>query len=106
MATDLKWLDACRASRAFTPVEQAAGWPAVMTAEQLAAVQRPHDLKDVNGRRFKWTLAKAIEMACQAGELACTTETVQIPQDPGRFAPIDDGVGSSAWKARAFTRQW
>lgn len=39
---DLRWHDACSASRAFTAEEMAGGWPDSMTPAQLAGIQRPY----------------------------------------------------------------
>ena len=80
MAVDLKWRDACLASRAFTAAEKAAGWPAAMTPEQLAGIQRPHLKSDIEARNRKWALKTAIVDAVKARELPAGKEVVYVSQ--------------------------
>lgn len=105
MAVDLKWHDACNASRAFDAAEKAAGWPKAMTASQIAALQRPHAYGDVQGRRARVTLQGALEAACEFGELACITETEQVPVRHDYFESNDSGAPYD-WRAQGFKRKW
>lgn len=69
MAVDLRWHDACSASRAFSQQEKAGGWPESMTAVQLAALQRPYKLGDAAGMRHSRSLLSALDSACDEGDL-------------------------------------
>lgn len=109
MAVDLGWHDACSAAGVFTKEQEAAGWPADMTPDELAALQRPHARGDAAGRKAKWALGAALKAACKAGEIACTTETKPVQRNANIFEPIPIGAGdfgNSEWKSRAFRREW
>lgn len=69
MAVDLRWRDACTASRAFTAEQKAAGWPETMTVAQLAAIQRPYQPGEGAGRRSAAALQAALDAACKEGGL-------------------------------------
>ena len=94
MAVDLKWRDACTASRAFTAVEMAAGWPAAMTPEQLAGIQRPHLISDIEARNRKWALKTAIVDAVKAGELPAGKEVAYV----SRRQTEESRHAQEAWK--------
>ena len=90
MAVDLKWLDACTDSRAFTQAEKDAGWPESMTPAQLAAVQRHWKRGDLHGRALCWGLSRAIGDACEDGSLPHSVvshvkQTAQRDHVPNRF---------------------
>lgn len=105
MAVDLKWHDAYSASRAFDASQKDKGWPPVMTASEIASLQRPYAYGDNQGRRAQAVLRGALEAACESGELACVTKTEQVPVEPNYFEP-NDSVSSSSWRERGFTREW
>jgi hypothetical protein len=69
---DLKWHDAvAQAEHLFTAAERAAGWPETLSNAQVAALQRPPTTRSAFHR--------AIESACQGGELVHTATAVQAP---------------------------
>lgn len=111
MAVDLKWDDACSASRAFTAEEKAAGWPASVTPAQLAALQRPWELTDKAARARCWALQRSVHKACEDGDLPSEAHTVLQPstvrprvrRDP--FVSYSGSMfGSNEWTARDFGR--
>lgn len=69
MVVNLRWFEACSASRAFSDAEKANGWPGAMQIEQLAAIQRPHALGDLQGQEEQEALRDAIEAAVKDGSL-------------------------------------
>jgi hypothetical protein len=69
---NLNWHDAvAQAEHLFTAAERAAGWPETLSNAQVAALQRPPTTRSAFHR--------AIESACQGGELVHTATTVQAP---------------------------
>lgn len=69
MVVNLRWFEACSASRAFSDAEKAHGWPGAMQIEQLAAIQRPHAVGDLQGQEEQEALRDAIEAAVKDGSL-------------------------------------
>lgn len=91
MMVNLKWRDACSASRAFGALELAAGWPEAMTISQLAAMQRPHPRGDAEARRACLALGSALKAACKDGSLphevtAQVKRTPLVDHVPNRFS--------------------
>lgn len=77
MTVDLKWRDAMAlAGRFFGAAERSDGWPLAMLPMQLAAIQRPFEVKDVQGKAKHAALARAIGDACATGQLAHTLQNV------------------------------
>jgi len=80
IVVNLKWRDAVADSGfPFTEAEQKAGWPQAMTADKLAALQRPvpHGTAPEYKARLKAyrALEAAIVQACVEGAVKCSTET-------------------------------
>ncbi|RYH48703.1 MAG: hypothetical protein EON54_15940, partial [Alcaligenaceae bacterium] len=69
MVMNLRWFEACSASRAFSESEKASGWPWVMRIEQLAAIQRPYAVEDSRGREAQEALRDAMEAFVKSGGL-------------------------------------
>lgn len=69
MVMNLRWFEACSASRAFSESEKADGWPWVMRIEQLAAIQRPHAVEDARGREAHEALLDAMKAFVKGGGL-------------------------------------
>lgn len=85
MAVDMKWRDAlavtCIAQQ-FTREAWQAGWPQSMGPEQLAAMQRPHEYGDKQGRNNRLALRSALEAACKDQSLPCEAETRSVVAVP------------------------
>ena len=81
----LKWHKAMAAAvRHFTKDEHAAGWPASMKPDQLAALQQPYIMGGLEHRPGRWQYEetmKAITGACLAGALP---HELTITHTPGK----------------------
>lgn len=96
MAMDMKWRDAMsdwRIRQYFSDEERGQGWPSMMDAHQLAALQRPFGHGDATGRKAQIALRDALQEECRTGALPCVQEVLSVPvqkhdDDALLFAPI------------------
>ncbi len=79
---NLAWRDALAAVRlpVFTPEEKLAGWPADMTALQLAELQRPCRSGDRAARLASDALKDELSAGCASGAIPHDTKTVMRQQ--------------------------
>lgn len=94
---DLRWHDACSASRAFTAEEMAGGWPDSMTPAQLASIQRPYIPEDAPDWLAQLQLCAALDSICRLLDatpmrLAALLQPLVSGDDPSAQRSFSDRV--------------